>query len=124
MLLNHAWYVQLDQAPLSVGHCLMQQLVSKTNLKRKIHVFHHPAKGSHLNQLSESFIHLVQNARGITDEIFDGIQVIECDQQDVFGPGTQQDLVLESHSHEIIQLQSNTGDFGSIATHTATIPCS
>lgn len=66
---------------------------------------------------------MIQNARGIADEIFDGIQVIERDQQDVFGPGTQQDLVLESHSHEVIQLQSNTGDFGSIATHTATIPC-
>lgn len=35
MLLNHAWYVQLDQAPLSVGHCLMQQLVFKTNLEEE-----------------------------------------------------------------------------------------
>lgn len=70
-------------------------------------MFHHFSRDSYLDQLSESFIHLVQNARGITNEILDCIQVIERDQQNVFGPRTQQDLVFESHSHKVIQLQNN-----------------
>jgi len=74
-------------------------------------VSHHFSKDSYFNQLSESFIHLVQNARGIVYEILDGVQVIECDQQNVFGPRAQQHLVFESHSHKVIQLQSNTGKF-------------
>lgn len=63
---------------------------------------HHFSKDSYLNQLSESFIHLVQNARGIVYEILDRIQVIERDQQNVFGPRAQQHLVFESHGHKVI----------------------
>lgn len=57
---------------------------------------------SYFNQLSEGFVHLVQNAGGIMYEILDRVQVIERDQQNVFGPRAQQHLVFEGHSHEVI----------------------
>lgn len=100
------------QAPRLIRHLLMQYLVSMISFKEKISnpsVSHHYSKDSYVNQLSESFIHLVQNARRFMYEILDRVQVVECDQQNVFGPRAQQHLVFESHGHKVIQLQNNTG---------------
>lgn len=85
-------------------------LKEKTNKIISNHSVSHPfPKDSYINQPSESFIHLIHNPRGIIYEILDGIQVIEGDQQNVPGPGAQQHLVFESHCHQVIQLQGNTG---------------
>lgn len=70
----------------------------------------HPSpEDSYFHQPPEGLIHLVQDARGIGDEILDGIQVVEGDQQNVPGPRAQQHLVFEGHSHEVVELQRNTG---------------
>lgn len=82
---------------------------------------HWLCKDSYFNQLSESFVHLVQNARSIMHKILDCIQVIECDQQNVFGPRAQQHLVFESHRHKVVQLQRAQGDFGSVTRQSATL---
>lgn len=70
----------------------------------------HPfSEESYFDQLPEGLIHLVQNGRGVGDEILDGIQVVERDQQNVPGPRAQQHLVFEGHSHEVVELQRNRG---------------
>uniref|UniRef100_A0A2D4IF21 Uncharacterized protein n=1 Tax=Micrurus lemniscatus lemniscatus TaxID=129467 RepID=A0A2D4IF21_MICLE len=61
-------------------------------------------QGVGINELAQGNINLVQNFGRFIDKIFNGIQVVESDEQKVPGSRAEENLVFESHSHQIIKL--------------------
>lgn len=52
-------------------------------------------------------VHLVEDGRRVSDEGPGGVQVVVGDEQQVSGPRAEQNLVLEGHDHQLIQLQAS-----------------
>lgn len=59
----------------------------------------------YLNDLPVCLIYLVQYDRSVLYELPDGIYVVVRDEQQIFWPGTQEDLIFERHDHQFIKLQ-------------------
>lgn len=59
---------------------------------------------THLYELAICLIHLAKDAGRVPNKVFDGVHVVEGDEQNVLWPWTQEDLILESHGHQVIEL--------------------
>lgn len=59
---------------------------------------------SYLNELLVRLIDLAENAGSVFHKVFDCIHVVERDEEDVLGSGTEKHLVLEGHGHQVIEL--------------------
>lgn len=62
---------------------------------------------SHLNDFPLRLVHLVHDHRRVFHELSDGVHVIVRDEQQVFRARTKEDLILESHDHQLIKLQES-----------------
>lgn len=58
----------------------------------------------YLYELLVCFIHLAEDAGSVFHKVPDGIHMVEGHKKDVFRARTQQDLILECHGHQIIEL--------------------
>lgn len=59
---------------------------------------------SHLYELLIRLVNLAENAGSVFHKVLDCIHVVEGDEEDVLRPRTEENLVLESHGHQVIEL--------------------
>ena len=60
----------------------------------------------YLYELVVRLIDLAEDAGSVFHKVFDGIHVVEGDEEQVLRSGTEKHLVLESHGHQVIELET------------------
>lgn len=75
-----------------------------TSLPIPVHTWSEWRDVSYLYELLVCLVNLTENAGSVFHKIFDCIHVVERDEKDVLGSGTEKHLVLESHGHQVIEL--------------------
>lgn len=58
----------------------------------------------YLNKLLVRLVNLVQDAGCVFHKVSDCIHVVEGDQEDVLWSWAEQHLILEGHSHQVVEL--------------------
>lgn len=58
----------------------------------------------YLNNLPVCLVHLICDHRSVFYKLPDSVYVVVGDEQQIFWPGTKEDLILESHDHQFIKL--------------------